>query len=66
VSRYKTIPPEKPVGLTRTQTAQRLGCHERSVDRLIREGRLKVYRIGVRVLVTTVSIERFVAGETAA
>jgi excisionase family DNA binding protein len=52
----------KPIGRSREGTAHRLGdVHLRTVDRLLRDGKLKGYRVGRRVLVCDDSIDAYLA-----
>lgn len=47
--------------LTVVETARRLRVSRRTVERLIKAGRLRPVRIGRRVLITTQELEAFLA-----
>jgi hypothetical protein len=60
--------PKRLRGIARELVPAELGNpppHIRTVDRLIRRGKLTAYRLGSRVYVTVDSIDKLVAGETA-
>jgi excisionase family DNA binding protein len=49
----------QPVGSSRNTAAEIIGCHVRTVDRLLRNGRLKGYRVGTRkIMVFNSSIDQ--------
>jgi excisionase family DNA binding protein len=52
---------EKPAVVSRKAAAQRLDVNERTIDRLIRRGRLKAVRVGRRMTVDADSLDTFVA-----
>ena len=53
-----------PVGLSRDDTRDRLGVkNTRTIDRLIRDGKLKAFRVGSRVMVFTDSIDEYLKRE---
>lgn len=54
--------PAEPVAMSKKQAADQLGISERSVHRLISDGRLPVVRVGRRVLVPVESLTDLARG----
>ena len=48
--------------LSRQETAQALGVSLRTLDALIRDRRIDIFRVGSRVLIKQESVEAFIAG----
>jgi excisionase family DNA binding protein len=60
---------DRPAGISREKAAAKLGdppIHLRTIDRLIKRGKLKAYRVGSRVFVLTDSIDEYLEREAVA
>jgi excisionase family DNA binding protein len=54
---------ERPALMSRKAAAHRIGVSERSIDRWVRDGRLRGVRIGSRVFVASDSVEALIASD---
>jgi excisionase family DNA binding protein len=52
---------EKPAVRTRPSAAHKLNVHPRTIDRLIRRGKLKGVKIGARMMIDDASIDDLIA-----
>lgn len=61
----QAAPPIERQGLRIEEAAHALGCGRTTVFKLIREGRLRVVKLGTRTIVPRSEVARLLTGETA-
>ncbi len=58
---HQTAPPIERQGLRIEEAAHALGCGRTTVFKLIREGRLRVVKLGTRTVIPRAEIERLLS-----